>query len=265
MVPDYHIHTRLCGHASGDVEELVAAAVSAGFAEIGIADHLPLLYVDDRALAMGEGDLEGYVEQVLAARDKYMGDIAVKLGIEADHHSPTNERRAQMLAAYPFDFVIGSVHILNDWIVDDPRYRDRYEEIDVDRLYLDYIQASRDLVATGLFDIVGHADLPKKFGHRPSVDLVPFYRQLLKEVGGSGMAYEVNTAGLRWPAGEMYPEPGFVHAAAELGVPVTLGSDAHRPEDIGRDFDRALALVKEAGYETSARFNDRVMTLEPLP
>ena len=265
MIPDYHIHTTMCGHARGSMEDVVESAISKGFSEIGFADHLPLLYTEDPVLSMAPGELPRYVERVLELKERYRDRIEIRLGIEADYHLPTMEERLKMLDAHPFDYIIGSIHILGDWIFDDPRYRERYRDIDLDSFYLEYLKAEEEMVSTGLFDIVGHPDLVKKFGDRASIDLAPAYRELLLKIKEAGACYEVNTAGLRWPAGEMYPEPSFVHLGAELGVPVTLGSDSHCPEDIGRDFDHALALVRAAGYRELARFGERTMSLAPLP
>src|SRR5450756_3026292 len=89
------------------------------------------------------------------------------------------------------------------------------------------------------YDIVGHADLVKKFDRRASIDLNPYYRELLAEMKGTGVCFEVNTAGLRWPVGEIYPEPDFVRLGAELGVTVTLGSDSHCPEAVSYTHLRA--------------------------
>jgi len=264
LIADYHIHTHLCGHARGTIEELIGSAVLKGFGEVGIADHLPLTYVGDRTLSMGPEDLPRYVEEVLALKEKFKDVISVKLGIEADYHPPTMDDIAGMLEAHPFDYVIGSVHVLGDWIFDDPRSSERYDSLDLDAFYAEYLEAETAMARTGLYDIVGHADLAKKFDKRASMDLAPHYRELLKEIGDAGMCYEVNTAGLRWPAGEIYPEPAFVRIGAGMGVPVTLGSDSHCPEDVGRDFGLALDLVRGAGYRELATFEDRVMTLLPL-
>jgi histidinol-phosphatase (PHP family) len=261
---DYHIHTALCGHASGTVDELVESAVQKGFAQVGIADHSPLLFAEVPGLAMSAAELPAYVDEVLEAKERYRGRIEVRLGIEADYHLPTQQERTAMLSEYPFDYIIGSVHVLGDWIFDSPVEVHRYDEIDLDDFYREYFAELAAMVRTGFYDIVGHPDLAKKFDKRPTIDLSPLYSEVLHAMKENGTCYEVNTAGLRWPAGELYPEGPFVHMAAELGVPVTLGSDAHSPEDIGRDFDKALDLLKEAGYHSVATFEGRSMRLAPL-
>lgn len=254
----------MCGHARGTLDEMVEAAIGKGFAEIGIADHMPLLYSDDPDLAMAPEQLPLYVEQVLELKDRFAGRIAVRLGIEADYEPATMGERIVMMESYPWDYIIGSVHVLDGWIFDDPRHLDLYRDIDLDEFYLEYLYAVEAMVQTGLYDIVAHADLAKKFDMRASIDLRPHYRRLLEKVKAAGMCYEVNTAGLRWPVAEMYPDPEFVRIAAELGVPVTLGSDSHCPQDVGRDFDRALELIRSAGCTELAAFEGRKMGSAPI-
>ena len=265
MRVDYHVHTSMCGHASGTLDEMVEAAIGRGLDEIGIADHMPLYYFEDPELAMAPGELPLYVERVVDLKKRYRDRITVRLGIEADYHPGTQRLRQATLAEYQWDYVIGSVHILGDWVFDDPRRLEGYKGLDIDQFYIDYLSEVGDLVETGLYNTVGHADLAKKFDVRPSIDLEPHYRELLGKIKGAGMCYEVNTAGLRWPVEEMYPAEAFVRLAAEMGVPVTLGSDAHTPGDVARDFDRALALIRSAGYRELAAFEGGGMRLVPLP
>jgi len=265
LIADYHIHTAMCGHASGTLDELVEAAIERGLDEVGIADHMPLLYFEDPDLAMAPAELPVYVERVLAIKEKYRDRIAVRLGVEADYHLETQDERAKLIEGCPWDYVIGSVHILGDWVFDDPRHLERYEDLDIDQFYIDYLGAVGDMVDTGLYNTVGHADLAKKFNYRPSIDLEPFYRELLGKIKAAGICYEINTAGLRWPANELYPDPAFVRLARSMGVAVTLGSDAHGPADVARDFDTALSLMREAGYGEMAFFEGGRMRLVPLP
>jgi len=262
---DYHVHTSMCGHATGTMEEYVEAAIALGLDEVGFADHLPLLYVDDPTLSMKPEELSVYVERVLSLKERYSDRIAVRLGIEADYYYETVDDVAKMLEAYSFDYVLGSVHIMSGWIFDDPRDIERYETLDVDELYHRYYDVERELARSGLYDVLSHPDLLKKFGHRPSKDLGSEVESLARELKEAGMCYEVNSAGLRWPAGEIYPSQQFVDAACRLDVPVTMGSDAHTPTDVGRDFDISLASIKAAGYEELATFDRRAIGMAPLP
>lgn len=265
MIADYHVHTAMCGHATGTLDELAEAAIARGLDEVGISDHMPLLYCEDPELAMSGEELPLYVERVLELKERFRDRITVRLGIEADYHPETQDERRRMIEAHPWDYVIGSVHILDGWMFDDPRRLDGYEGLDIDDFFTRYLRTVGEMARTGLYNIVGHADLAKKFGYRARGDLKHVYREVLEKVKAAGMCYEINTAGLRWPADEMYPDPELVRLGAQMGVPVTLGSDAHSPSDVGRDFSRALALLREAGYREMAFFEGGRMRLGSLP
>jgi len=264
MIVDYHVHTYLCGHARGSLSELVLSAIEKGFSEIGIADHMPLTYTDDRTLSMAFEDLPFYVEQVLKLKEEFKGRIKVKLGIEADYEPRTFDKIKDMIDSFPFDYVIGSVHVIDDWIFDDPRFLERYDEINLAEFYAKYFDLSFEMVETGAYDILAHADLPKKFGKIPDIDLTPYYRKLLSVVRKMKMSYEVNTAGLRWPVREIYPASEFVRIASDMRIPVTLGSDSHCPEDVGKDFEKAIFLIRKYGYKEIATYEGRKMKIVPL-
>jgi histidinol-phosphatase (PHP family) len=124
--------------------------------------------------------------------------------------------------------------------------------------YFDTLAAA---ASSGLFDSLSHPDLVKIFGERAaSFDYAP----VADAIAAGGVAVEVSTAGLRKPVGELYPHPEFLAACRGRGVPVTLGSDAHSPDVVGRDFDRARELMRSAGYETVTIFERRQARQEPL-
>jgi histidinol-phosphatase (PHP family) len=245
-LPDYHTHTARCGHASGLPTEYVQAALERGLAGIGIADHLPLLPDADPRLTMGAADLPGYVAEVQALKADYPGYVL--LGVEADYRPHTVSEVRGLLAEYPFDYVIGSVHFLEDWAFDDPREISEYADRDIDEVWVQYLELLGDAAESGLFTIMGHLDLVKKFGYRPTRTLDKELGRLVDRVARAGVLVEINTAGLHKPVGEAYPDPDILRRLCEAGVPITFGSDAHLPEHVGRDFALAAALARAAGY-----------------
>lgn len=255
-LPDYHTHTVRCGHASGTPAEYVAAAKAAGLLAIGCADHLPLLPVHDPELSMKACQLGGYVAEVQGLQAEYPGFVL--LGIEADYRPDTVDEVRALLAGRPFDYVIGSVHHLGDWGFDDPRQVHRYEHADIDDMWADYFDLVGDAAETGLFTIMGHMDLVKKFGYRATRTLDVELDRLLERLARTGVAVEINTAGLHKPVKEAYPSPGILRKLREAEVPITFGSDAHRPEEVGRDFAHAVDLARTAGYDSFA-----VLTADP--
>ncbi|MHB1042050.1 MAG: histidinol-phosphatase HisJ family protein [Eubacteriales bacterium] len=259
---DYHLHTSLCGHAEGDVEEYLAAAGRAGLAEIGFSDHLYQYFLPpperDPGLSMAEDELPLYVEKVLKLRESG-SPLKVKLGIEADFAPGHEQTLAGILAAYPFDYVLGSVHYIEGWGFDNPEQAGGYAGRSIEGLFAQYFGLLREAAGTGLFDIMAHPDLVKKFGYRPGGDLTALYDETARAFAGAGVCVEVNTAGLRVPAGEIYPAPDFLHACFKYNLPVTLGSDAHSPGQAGAGLNEALDLVRSVGYTRIAVFEGRRM------
>lgn len=267
-LPDYHTHTQRCGHAEGSPAAYVQAAHEAGLLAVGIADHIPLLPVPDPSLSMAESDLSEYVREVEDLKAMHPGFVL--LGVEADYRPETVDRVAAMLEAHPFDYVIGSVHFLGDWAFDDPRRLEEYDHRDIDQAWIDYLELVGDAAESGLFTILGHLDLLKKFGYRPTRSLDRELERLVERVKRSGTVVEINTAGLRKPVGEMYPSFHIVRALHDARVNVTFGSDAHKPAEVGADFIQAENLIRSAGFthfavlEPSERGRRASVSLLPL-
>ncbi len=260
---DYHLHTARCGHATGTAEEYVLAGLERGLAGMGFADHFPLLHVRDDTLAMPPEQLPSYVEEVLELRERYP-EADLRLGIEADFVPTHLERLRILLAGYPFDYIIGSVHFIADWGFDDPRYLDRYGDWDLCELWRRYFELLGDAAECGIFDILAHPDLIKKFGLRPEADLGEVYAGCVQRIAAAGVCIEVSTAGLRKPVREIYPAPALLRACCEAGVPVTLGSDAHSPGEVGDSFELLPELLSACGCGHIALFKERVRELRPL-
>lgn len=264
MLADLHCHTRRCGHAHGSVGAYVQRAVELGMDAIGFSDHLPFVDREDRTLTMSRDELPAYVREV---REVALGadGIEVLLGIEADFIPGTEDAVSALLDDHPFDYVLGSVHVLGDWVFDHPAHLERYESIDVDEFWAEYLATVRAAAATGLFDVLAHPDLAKKFDVRPAADLSGAYEALADTLAEAGMAIEVNTAGLFKPVAEIYPGRGFLELCRGRGIPVTLGSDAHAPDEVGRRFADAVALARDAGYEEAVLFRGRQAQAYRLP
>jgi histidinol-phosphatase (PHP family) len=264
MVADYHIHTFMCRHAQGEPREYVERALAAGMTEMGFADHLPFLagwtprhdLTDD--WAMGLHELDDYVSLVTDLAREYAGDVRILLGIEADYIEQTLDETATILSDYPFEYVIGSVHIVGDRFgFDHPEMLGRLAEYGIDRIHLESLELAGRAAETGLFDIIGHLDHAKKFGHGLSDEaaVAAAASAALRAVAAAGCALELNTAGWRKPVGEAFPGPALLAEANGLGVPLVFGSDAHRPADVGHDFERAVTLAREAGYDSLLRLS----------
>ena len=266
MLPaDYHMHTPLCHHATGEPVDYAAHAVAAGLTEIGFSDHSPMAQDDFDDWRMKLSDLDGYVASVHRAREAFP-ELVIRLALEVDY-LPGHEGWIQDLAArHPWDYFIGSVHYVSEsWDLDNPAKLSEWRKRDAWDVWRVYFDRLTEAAASGLFDIVGHADLCKKFAFIPDRDCTPLFAQFLDAAAGSGMAMELNTAGLRKDCREIYPAPVIVRLAAERGVPLTFGSDAHAPGEVGLDFDKALALARSQGHTHWVRYAGRRPERVPLP
>jgi histidinol-phosphatase (PHP family) len=266
VIVDYHMHLRnpreQIAHETWAVDPFVEQARAAGIDEIGFTEHVyyfkqtrslwSVSYQTERCVY----DLDAYVDAILEARER---GLPVKLGLEVDYVPGREDETRALLAPYPWDYLLGSVHFIDGLGVDgEPRLVD---EVGVEETWRRYFDTLALAARSGLFDSLSHPDLVKIFGER--VDRFD-YTAIADAIAGAGVAVEVSTAGLRKPVGELYPHPDLLAACRERGVPVTTGSDAHVPELVGRDFDRARELLRRAGYETVTVFERRRGRQEPI-
>jgi histidinol-phosphatase (PHP family) len=154
------------------------------------------------------------------------------------------------------------VHFIGEFPVD--RSADDWQNENADERWRQYFDLWRQAAASRLFDSLAHPDLPKKFNFRPRTDFTAIYEEALRAVAEANVAIEVSTAGLRKPCREIYPSEEFLRIARRLNIPITLGSDAHLPQDVGQDFDKAVALARSCGYEKICRFTQRKRELVVL-
>jgi histidinol-phosphatase (PHP family) len=266
VIVDYHMHLRTergeIAHEAPAVEPFVDAARAAGVDEIGFTEHgyyftqlrtlWSVPYQTDRCVC----DLEAYVDALVHARDR---GLPVKLGLEVDYVPGREDETRALLAPYPWDYLLGSVHWIDGLAVDgEPRLVD---EVGVEETWRRYFEMLARAARSGLFDSLSHPDLVKIFGDR----VAEFdYSEIADAIAAADVAVEVSTAGLRKPVGELYPHQDFLAACRDRDVPVTTGSDAHAPSLVGRDFARARELLRSAGYETVTVFERRAARQEPL-
>lgn len=179
-------------------------------------------------------------------------------------HRGREAELAAILARYEFDYVLGGVHFLGDWMIDDADFRHRYRERSVAEVYREYYRRVRQSVRTGLFDLLSHLDLPKKFGDRPEKEIDDAVDETLDAVRESGIAVEISSAGLRKPVGEIYPSRAILRAMNRRGIPIALSSDAHDPAEVGFAYGRLIAAAREAGYRRLVTFDHRVRAFADL-
>lgn len=211
----------------------------------------------------GGADLDGYVGALLDAQGR---GLPILIGLEVDHLPGTTEAMARVLAEYPFDVLLGSVHWLDDWLFDaygTPAFAQRWRERHVDDVYRDYVDAVTDLIETGMVDVLAHVDVIKVAGHRPDQ---PEHHEdrLFDAIVEGDVAVEFSSAGLRKEAGETYPSTRLLRRLVNARVPITTASDAHNVHQLAQDFDQLRTSLHELGITDLATFHRRTRHQVPV-
>ncbi len=283
MLTDYHMHLQPDGPSARERDErrweahggprsfgwigrYVQQAKARAIGEIAITEHCHRFTVmadwHDHAWWRGEAT-EDLVEHCAAVLHAKEAGFPVLLGIEMDWLPDRVDDIRAVLDDQPFDIVLGSVHWLDTLGIDDPADPAAVhlgEEVVWERYLDEWVRAA----SSGLYDVMSHPDLPKVFGSRLPDRLRDRVGEAIAAVADAGVAMECSSAGLRKPVQEMYPDPDWLAQMKELDVPVTLASDAHTPEDVGRDYPTLVAALRQAGYTTITRFSERAPRQEPI-
>jgi histidinol-phosphatase (PHP family) len=261
MLIDYHSHHVRCGHASGSLEQYVQQGIEIGLDQLGLSDHMPLLHVDPAVyfsgMAMSMDELPRYVEECLHLKEKYKADIDIRIGLEGDYIEGYEDKIEQIVHAYPWDYVIGSVHFLGEWDISDSRQLHGWEGKRIIDVYEQYYDAVQKAAKTGFYSYMGHLDVIKRFGYKPEEDVTALERATIDVIRSQDLAIELNASGLRMPCEEMFPSRRVLEYCLEQGVPLTIGSDAHQPVRLSQYLDQAVATLKDIGFVELATFKNR--------
>ena len=261
---DYHTHTPLCRHATGEPVELAAQAVRVGLDEIGFSDHSPMPRDDFDDWRMKASELDEYVDKVNQARRAFPG-LSIKLALEVDYLPGCEDWVHELAARHPWDYLIGSVHYVSpSWAIDNPHQLAQWKDRPAMEVWSAYFERLTMAAESKLFDIIGHADLCKKFCFYPQEDCTPLFRRFVEAAQKHQVAVELNTAGLRKDCKEIYPSPAILRLAAQAGVAITFGSDAHAPAEVGLNLAEAVQLAHATGYRHCLRFTRRSREVVPL-
>jgi len=263
VIVDYHMHLRApdgsIDHSVEAAERFVDVAERRGVDEIGFSEHIyyfrqsaelwTVPYQVERCVY----DLDPYCEAVVEAKRR---GLPVKLGLEVDWVPERAERLAEILAPYPWDYLLGSIHFLDELALDsEPSL---VAAIGPEAAAARYFDALAELAASGLVDVLAHPDLVKFFGHAFEWDWAALAERLDR------VCVEVSTAGRYKPHGRLYPDLSLLRATRDADVPITLASDAHMPGDVGRDLELAVEHARRAGYDTVTVLDGRQRRQVPL-
>jgi histidinol-phosphatase (PHP family) len=274
VLTDYHLHLRTDAvdasaaehFTPANVERYREVASERGIAELGVSEHV---YRFQQALTVWSHPL--WVEYAHDDLDAYCAFVRehtdLRLGIEADFVPGAEDRMANLLEARDFDYVIGSVHFVGQAAVDDDDYSIWDSGASSEEIWRRYFTVLGEAARSGLFDVLAHPDLVKVWGRErplPEGDLRRYYELAMDGIADSDIAVEVSTAGLRKRSAELYPAPAFLDMCLQAGRPVALSSDAHRPQDVGSDYEKALELLEKMGVSELCVFDRRERRLDPI-
>ena len=254
MDVSYHNHSNW-SDGLDSVKAMYDAAKAAGLKEFGLSDHyvvpgLPNL--NDKEWSMPIQQVRQYVDEVTSYCKSMTCDyFTPRIGLEVDYFRENWKDVAAILDTLPLDYRIGSCHYAFDFSID--HMAEDWEPLSqeqINAIYVEYWRKMMEMAQTGVFDIVGHLDLPKKFAFPCSCDLSDIQEATLQAIKAADMAIELNTAGWFKPCNEPYPSLDLLKRARQLDIPVIISADAHETANVNRAFDRAQALLAQAGYGT---------------
>jgi histidinol-phosphatase (PHP family) len=275
MTPDYHIHTPYCGHAQGRTVDYIEAAIKLGLTEIGFADHLGRYYLSRSQRkrhwdwGMDEQEVARYHSEIADLREVYEGRIVIRIGLEVDFVEGAEDLLAPVSKLYPFDFYLGSIHCIPKfgW-----QHLAKLENVDPVELFTEYFISARAAVESGLFQSLAHLDFVWRYVPWPESGGDAIHDQIVDVVQAARRAdacIEINANGFVWSV--MNGKPGvrdpfetLVEAIVREGVPISLGSDAHAPGNVGKSFPDLVEFLNAKGIRQVALFRNRQRTMVDL-
>lgn len=246
MRVDLHNHTPRCKHASGSPSEFIARAKELGVDVYGFSCHAPMKF--DEAYRMGSDELESYFAEIGELAQAEQGAIEVLCGLEVDFIKGKESLLEERVLQASVDYLIGSVHFLDTWGFDNPAFIAEYAKRDMVQCWREYLRAIKAMADSGLFQIVGHLDLLKVFGHTMPECVGDELESALESIAKAQMSIEINSAGLRKSIAQAYPSKEILSRAFAYKIPITFSSDAHSIEQVGAGYEQCLELAKEVGY-----------------
>ncbi|WP_350594603.1 MULTISPECIES: histidinol-phosphatase [unclassified Pseudoalteromonas] len=253
---DSHTHTKYSKHATGSVTELVEAAISNGIKILTITDHAPFLIDTNNRLL--ESELDSYAKDVLLAQQAYKGHIKILYGMEFDYSVGHSNYVEKLMRNLDLDFAIGSIHYIET-------VNGRVNNWDINKLNTEeycelYFEGLEDLIHSNLFNSLGHVDSILRGG----VSERYFWsslKKLIPKIKAANLSYEVNCSGMFksmicHKTGEpiknrvAFPNFNVIKMLADLGMDFTIGSDAHKPEHVGRGIKNAVKELRNIGVNS---------------
>ena len=270
MFADYHVHTPYCGHAQGKTIEYIESAIKLGFSQIGFSDHLGRYYLSKVQRkrywdwGMPERDVARYFSELLDLKEAYGDGIAIRIGLEIDYIEGAESILEEIIARYPFDFLLGSIHCLPSigW-----RHLSQYAKVDAARVYEAYFTAIESAISSGIFQSIAHIDFLWRYvpwENIPKEQMVNYLSRITRLSAKHKTNLEINANGYLWSKiNDDQPYDifdMFLSQIKEDGATITIGSDAHTPELVGKAFPQIINSLKKKGIHTFSTFDQKKQT-----
>jgi len=253
---DYHIHTKLCKHAYGELYEYVERAIKIGFSEICFTDHMPMPKDFDQSNRMELEDMVLYLNWIEKAK-KHYPEINILTGIEAEYYEGYENYIYNFLSNYSFDLVLMSVHYVKKWKGKNWVFNYNFPEKTFSQIYKEYLDAVNSGIKTGFYDAVAHLDILKQ-PHKPFIDnVLEEIKQTIELIKKKDMSIEVNTSGLRKKAKEIFPSKRIIELIVNKKVPMIIGSDSHEPAQVGFMYNKVLNELSDINNLKIAKYRKR--------
>jgi len=248
---DLHNHTILCNHSKGSLEEFILEAIKKGVSIYGFSDHSPMEF--DYKYRMDFKEMNLYESWIDSLKDKYKNKIKILKGYEVDFTPLVDNRVLER----EVDYLIGSIHFLDNWGFDNPEFISVWNERDVDDVYKEYFNLVEKMAESKYFDIVGHLDLIKVFNFKPKDNIKIIAKKAIEAIADNKMVVEINTAGIRKKVNEPYPSAELLEMVKQYNIDITFGSDAHTPQQVGFYLKECYNFAKLLGFKKVTYFENR--------
>lgn len=266
MFWDQHMHCNFSGDSDALPEDMIKAGIAHGLSGICFTDHLDYDYPEKPNIFLL--DFDNYFKVLSDLREKYTDKISVNIGIELGLQTQAAGQNLAVAEKYPFDFIIGSSHVVNHM---DPYYPEFFAGRDEDAAYMEYFESVLENINSGVdFDVYGHIDYVVRYG--PNKNAFYTYEkfkdiidEILTQLISKGKGIEVNTGGFKYGLGHPNPTEDIIKRYRELGGEIiTMGADAHVPEYVAYEFDKTAQIIKNCGFKYYTVFKNRKAEFIPL-
>lgn len=266
MFWDQHMHCNFSGDSDALPEDMIKAGIAHGLSGICFTDHLDYDYPEEPNIFLL--DFNNYFKALSDLREKYADKISVNIGIELGLQPQAAGQNLAVAEKYPFDFIIGSSHVVNHM---DPYYPEFFAERNEDEAYMEYFESVLENINSCVdFDVYGHIDYVVRYG--PNKNAFYTYEkfkdiidEILTQLISKGKGIEVNTGGFKYGLGHPNPTEDIIKRYRELGGEIiTMGADAHVPEYVAYEFDKTAQIIKNCGFKYYTVFKNRKAEFIPL-